>query len=69
MYKSDDVLAHLKEVSIFFEATAQHATYEKEEAIYCPYKVCNNSVVYLYKYHEIIRKHLVWSGFMDNYFF
>jgi hypothetical protein len=25
-------------------------------------------VIYLYKNHEIIYKHLVQSGFMDNYF-
>jgi hypothetical protein len=24
--------------------------------------------MYLYKHHEIIREHLVWSGFIDNYF-
>jgi hypothetical protein len=28
----------------------------------------HNNVMYLYKDHEIIRKHLVRSGFMDNYF-
>jgi hypothetical protein len=50
------------------EAAAQHATHEKEEAIYYPCKVCNNNVMYLYKNHEIIREHLVQSGFMDNYF-
>jgi hypothetical protein len=53
------VLAHFKGVLIFFEAAAQHATREKEEAIYCPYKVCSNNVMYLYKDHEIIREHLV----------
>jgi hypothetical protein len=68
MYESGDVLAHFKGVSIFLEVTAQHATREKEEAIYCPCKVCNNNVMYLYKEHEIICEHLVWSGFMDNYF-
>jgi alpha-glucuronidase len=68
MHESDDVLAHFKGVSIFLEATAQHATREKEEAIYCRYKVCNNNMMYLYKDHEIIHEHLVWSGFMDNYF-
>jgi alpha-glucuronidase len=40
----------------------------KEEAIYNPCKVCNNNGMYLYKDHEIIYEHLVWSGFMDNYF-
>jgi hypothetical protein len=39
MYESGDVLAHFKGVSIFLEATAQHATREKEEAIYCRCKV------------------------------
>jgi hypothetical protein len=68
MYKLGDVLAHFKGVSIFFEATAQHATHEKEEAIYYPCKVCNDNVMYLYKDHEIICEHLVQSGFMDNYF-
>jgi hypothetical protein len=59
MYQSGDVLAHFKEVSIFLEAAAQHTTHEKEEVIYCPCKVCNNNVMYLYKDHEIIHKHLV----------
>jgi hypothetical protein len=68
MYESGDVLAHFKGVSIFLEAAAQHATREKEEAIYCPFKVCNNNVTYMYKDREIIREHLVQSGFMDNYF-
>jgi hypothetical protein len=62
------VLAHFKAVSIFLEVAAQHATHEKEEAIYCPCKVCNNNVIYIYKDHEIILEHLVQSGFMDNYF-
>jgi hypothetical protein len=30
MYKSSDVLAHFKEVSIFLEAATQHATREKK---------------------------------------
>jgi hypothetical protein len=68
MYESGDVLAHFKGVSIFLETAAQHATHEKEEAIYCPCKVCNNNVMYLYIDHEIIHEHLVHSGFMDNYF-
>jgi hypothetical protein len=68
MYESGDVLAHIKGVSIFLEAAAQHATHEKEEAISCPCKVCNNNVMYLYKVHEIIHEHLVSSSFMDNYF-
>jgi hypothetical protein len=59
MYESGDVLAHFKGVLIFLEAVAQHATCEKEEAIYCPYKVCNNNVMYMYKDCEIIHEHLV----------
>jgi hypothetical protein len=59
MYELGDVLAHFKGVLIFFEAAAQHATREIEEAIYCPYKVCSNNVMYLYKDHEIIHEHLV----------
>jgi hypothetical protein len=68
MYQSGDVLAHFKGVSIFLEPATQHATHEKEEAIYCTCKVCNNTVMYLYKDHEIIHEHLVRSGFKDNYF-
>jgi hypothetical protein len=68
MYESGDVLAHFKGVSTLFEAAAQHATCEKEMTIYCPCKVCNNNVVYLYKDHKIISEQLVCSGFMDNYF-
>jgi hypothetical protein len=49
MYESIDVLAHFKGVSIFLKATAQHATHEKEEAIYYPCKVCNNNMIYLYR--------------------
>jgi hypothetical protein len=67
MYKLGDVLAHFKGVSIFLEADAKHATREKEEAIYCPCKVCNNNVMYLYTDHEIIREHLARNGLMDNY--
>jgi hypothetical protein len=62
------VLAHFKGVSIFLEDVAQHATCEKEEAIYCPCKVCNDNVMYLYKESEIIHEHFIWSGFKDNYF-
>jgi hypothetical protein len=68
MYELGDVLAHFKGVSIFLEAIAQHATREKKEAIYCPCKVYNNNVMYLYIDHEIRYEHLVHSGFMDNYF-
>jgi hypothetical protein len=68
MYELGDVLAHFKGVSIFLETTTQHATREKEEALYCRCKVCNNNMMYLYTDHEIIQEHLVRSGFMDNYF-
>jgi hypothetical protein len=68
MYESGDVLVHFKGVSIFLEATTQHTTREKKEAIYCSYKVCNNNVMYLYNDCEIICEHLVRCGFMDNYF-
>jgi hypothetical protein len=68
MYESGDVLAYFKGVLIFLEATVQHATREKEEAIYYPCKVCNNNEKYLHIDHEIICEHLVRSGFIDNYF-
>jgi hypothetical protein len=68
MYKSGDVLAHFNEVSLFLETIIQHAIRQKEEAIYCPCKICNNNVMYLIKDHELIREHLVHIGFMDNYF-
>jgi hypothetical protein len=58
-YKSGDVLTHFKGVSVFLEAAAPHTTREKEQAIYCPCKLCNNNVMYLYKDHKIIHKHLV----------
>jgi hypothetical protein len=54
LYELGDVLAHFKGLSIFLEATAQHATREKEETIYCPCKECNNNVMHLYKDREII---------------
>jgi hypothetical protein len=68
MYELGDVLAHFKGVSIFLEVVAQHATCDKQEAIYCPCIVCNNNVMYLYMDCEIIREHMVCSGFIDNYF-
>jgi hypothetical protein len=68
MYKSGDVLSHFNGVSLFFKTVVQHAIHKKEEAIYCPYKIYNNNVMYLIKDHELIRKHLVRIGFMDNYF-
>jgi hypothetical protein len=58
MYESGDVLAHFKGVSIVLGAATQHVTREKEEVIYCPCKVCNNNVMYLYKDHEIVHEHL-----------
>jgi hypothetical protein len=54
MYQSGDMLAHFKGVSVFLEVVEQHAAREKEEAVYCSCKVCNNNIVQ--------------SGFMDNYF-
>jgi hypothetical protein len=38
----------------------------KEETIYGPCKVCKNVV--LFKDREVIREHLVQSGFIDNHF-
>jgi hypothetical protein len=43
----------------------QHASHHKEETIYCPCKVFKNDV--MFKDREVIREHLVWSGFLDNY--
>jgi hypothetical protein len=60
MYQLGDLLAHFKGVSILLEAAAQHATHEKEEAMYYPCKLCNNNVMYLCKDHEII--HNTWFG-------
>jgi hypothetical protein len=51
---------------IFCEPTVQHASRPKEETIYCPCKVCKNDV--MFKERKVIRKHLVQSGFIDNYF-
>jgi hypothetical protein len=68
MYKSGDVLAHFNGVSIFLETAIQHAIHQKEKAIYCPCKICNNNVMYLIKDRELIQEHLVRIGFMDNYF-
>jgi hypothetical protein len=66
MYRLSDVLAHFKGVCAFFETVVQHASRQKEETIYCPYKVCKNVV--MLKDHEVIGEHLIQSGFMDNYF-
>jgi hypothetical protein len=66
IYWSSDFLAHFKGVCVFFETVVQHASHQKEEIIYYPCKVCKNDV--MFKDHEVICKHLVRSGFMDNYF-
>jgi hypothetical protein len=68
VYKSGDVLAHFNGVSLFLETVVQHAIRQKEEAIYCPCRICNNNVMYLIKDCELIHEHLVWIGFMDIYF-
>jgi hypothetical protein len=65
--RSSDVLAHFKGVCAFFETIVQHASHQKEETIYCPCKVFKNIVMFTDR--EVIREHLVQSGFMDNYFF
>jgi transcription elongation factor Elf1 len=66
MYRLSDMLAHFKGVCAFLETVVQHASHQNEETIYCPCKVCKNIVVF--KDREVIREHMVWSGFMDNYF-
>jgi hypothetical protein len=66
LYRSSDMLAHFNGVCAFLETTVQHASRQKEETIYCHCKVCKNDL--MFKDHEIIHEHLVWSGFMDNYF-
>jgi hypothetical protein len=66
MYRSGDVLAHFHRVCAFLETALQHASCQKEDTIYYPCKICKNIV--MFKDREVIRKHLVWSGFMDNYF-
>jgi transcription elongation factor Elf1 len=48
------------------ETTVEHASRQKEETIYYHCKVCKNVV--MFKDHEVIHEHLVWSCFMDNYF-
>jgi hypothetical protein len=48
------------------ETTIEHASRQKEYTIYCPCKVCKNAV--MFKDREVIHKHLVRNGFMDNYF-
>jgi hypothetical protein len=65
MYRSGDVLAHFKGICVFFETAIEYASHQKEETICCPYKVCKNIV--MFKDHEVIRQHLLQSGFMDNY--
>jgi hypothetical protein len=56
MYESGDVWAHFTGVSIFLEAATQHAACEKEEVIYCPCKVCNNNMIYLYRTQHATRE-------------
>jgi hypothetical protein len=53
MYRSSDVFAHFKGVCAFLEIAIQHTSRQKEEAIYCPCKVCNNDV--MFKDREVIR--------------
>jgi hypothetical protein len=60
------VFAHFKGVCALFETAIQHASHLKEETIYCPCKVSKNVV--MFKDREVICEHLVWGGFMDNYF-
>jgi hypothetical protein len=57
MYKLGDVFAHINGVSLFLETIVRHTRRQKEEAIYCPCKICNNNVMYLIKDHELIREH------------
>jgi hypothetical protein len=66
MYRSSDVLAHFKGVCAFLKTVVQHASREKEETIYYPCKECKNDVMFMDR--EVIHEHLVWSGFMNNYF-
>jgi hypothetical protein len=60
------VLAHFKGVCAFLKTVVQHASRQKKETIYCPYKVCKNDV--MFKDREVIREHLIQSGFINNYF-
>jgi hypothetical protein len=48
------------------ETVVQHTSHQKEETIYHPCKVCKNDV--MFKDCEVIREHLVRTGFIDNYF-
>jgi hypothetical protein len=66
MYQLSDVLAHFKGVCAFLETTLLYTSCQKEETIYCPYKVCKNNV--MFKDREVIHEYLVHSGFMNNYF-
>jgi hypothetical protein len=66
MYRSSDVIAHFKGVCVFLKIAVRHASRQKEETIYCSCKVCKNDV--MFKVCEVIREHLIQSGFMDNYF-
>jgi hypothetical protein len=66
MFQSSDVLAHFTGVCTFLEIVIQHASCQKEETIDYHCKVCKSDV--MFKDREVIREHLVQSGFMDNYF-
>jgi hypothetical protein len=81
MYQSSDVLTHFKGICVFLETIVQHAARQKEETIYCPYKVWKNDgcsakrPIYIVLHvrnsrttREVIREHLIQSDFMDNYF-
>jgi nitrite reductase/ring-hydroxylating ferredoxin subunit len=57
MYRSSDVLAHIKGVCAFLKIVVQHASCQKEKTIYCPCKVWRNDV--MFKDHEVIHEHLV----------
>jgi hypothetical protein len=60
------VFTHFKGVCAFLKKVVEHTSRQKEETIYCPCKVCKNVV--MFKDRDVIREHLVWSGFMNNYF-
>jgi hemerythrin-like domain-containing protein len=60
--RSGDVLAHFKGVCAFLKTHVQHASHQKEETIYYPCRVFKNVV--MFKDREVIREHLVWSGFI-----
>jgi hypothetical protein len=67
MYQLGDLVSLQRCIGIF---GSYHTTLymSENEAIYYPCNLCDSNVMYLYKDHEIICKHLGWSGFIDNYF-